>query len=71
LLFATLPLKLCRCTSLALGSVLVYFIAVIGLSSTTLEELKMQPVDILVGNSNVCLVVDQSDSNRRQVLERI
>ncbi|XP_011701374.1 PREDICTED: adenylate cyclase type 3-like [Wasmannia auropunctata] len=48
LLFATLPLKLCRCTSLALGSVLVYFIAVIGLSSTTLEDLKMQPVDILI-----------------------
>ncbi|XP_077270735.1 adenylate cyclase 3 isoform X2 [Temnothorax americanus] len=48
LLFATLPLKLCRCTFLALGSVLVYFIAVIGLSSTTLEELKTQPVDILI-----------------------
>lgn len=53
LLFATLPLKLCRCTFLALGSVLVYFIAVVGLSSATLEELKTQPVDILVGNSDV------------------
>ncbi|KAL6257516.1 hypothetical protein P5V15_011085 [Pogonomyrmex californicus] len=48
LLFATLPLKLCRCTSLALGSVLVYFVAVIGLSSTTLEELKTQPIDVLI-----------------------
>lgn len=48
LLFATLPLKLCRCTFLALGSVLVYFIAVVGLSSATLEELKTQPVDILI-----------------------
>lgn len=55
LLFATLPLKLCRCTSLALGSVLVYFIAVIGLSSATLEDLKTQPVDILVGNSVSCV----------------
>ncbi|XP_012233233.1 adenylate cyclase type 3 isoform X2 [Linepithema humile] len=45
LLFASLPLKLCCCVSLALGSVLVYFVAVIGLSSTTFEELKMQPVD--------------------------
>lgn len=60
LLFATLPLKLCRCTSLALGSVLVYFIAVIGLSSTTLEELKTQPVDVLVGNKGNILCVSLS-----------
>ncbi|XP_012525724.1 adenylate cyclase type 3 [Monomorium pharaonis] len=48
LLFATLPLKLCRCVSLAFSSVLVYFIAVIGLSSTTLEDLKTQPVDVMI-----------------------
>lgn len=51
LLFACLPLKLCRCTLLALSSVLIYFFAVIGLSSATLEDLKTQPIDVLVGNS--------------------
>lgn len=59
LLFATLPLKLCRCMFLAFGSVLVYFSAVIGLSSATLEDLKTLPVDVLVGNSDVsCYLVE-------------
>ncbi|XP_029679778.1 adenylate cyclase type 3-like [Formica exsecta] len=48
LLFASLPLKLCRCTLLALSSVLIYFFAVIGLSSATLEDLKTQPIDVLI-----------------------
>ncbi|GAB1862161.1 adenylate cyclase [Camponotus japonicus] len=48
LLFACLPLKLCRCTLLALSSVLIYFFAVIGLSSATLEDLKTQPIDVLI-----------------------
>ena len=51
LLFATLPLKLLRCANLAASSILLYLIAIIGLSSKTLEDLTSQPIDVLVGNS--------------------
>ncbi|XP_012056949.1 PREDICTED: adenylate cyclase type 3 [Atta cephalotes] len=48
LLFATLPLKLLRCANLTASSILLYLIAIIGLSSRTLEDLTSQPIDVLI-----------------------
>lgn len=50
LLFAALPLKLSRCATLAIYSVLVYFVAVIGLTFTPEESnlLTNPPFDVLV-----------------------
>ncbi|XP_020286461.1 adenylate cyclase type 3 [Pseudomyrmex gracilis] len=50
LLFAALPLKLSRCATLAIYSVLVYFVAVTGLTFTP-EEFSLltnPPVDVLI-----------------------
>ncbi|XP_018317057.1 adenylate cyclase 3 [Mycetomoellerius zeteki] len=67
LLFATLPLKLIRCVNLATSSILLYLIAIIGLSSNTLEDLTSQPVDILVCNRRL-MIEEQSAEQERLLL---
>ncbi|RLU19233.1 hypothetical protein DMN91_007790 [Ooceraea biroi] len=48
LLFTTLPLRLCRCTFLALVTAIMYVSFVVFISSPTLQELHMQPFDVLI-----------------------
>lgn len=46
LLFATLPLRISLCALLALGTALMYIVAVVGLSKAPAQ----MPIDVLVGN---------------------